>query len=55
MGNNDSWYQLNITWIQQMRFYLEIGEMPMGHKVINGFHFINWAVRAEKVKQLIQI
>lgn len=43
MGNHDFWAGMRIPFIQQKRFYDEIGEKPSGHKIINGFHFINWS------------
>lgn len=42
MGNHDYWTDPRIPSINQERFEKMIGQKPLGHKVINGFHFINW-------------
>lgn len=43
MGNHEYWSPLTIPTFTQKNFYDSIGEKPFSHKVINGFHFINWS------------
>ena len=42
MGNHDYWAEPKIPSYLQERFANFIGEKPFSHKVINGYHFINW-------------
>ena len=42
MGNHDYWANPRISTLLQKRFYNSINEKAFTHKVINGFHFINW-------------
>lgn len=42
MGNHDYWGEKLDPIVFQERFAKVIGEKPFSHKVINGFHFINW-------------
>ena len=46
MGNHDYWYFqyfFTIPSIRQYYFHKVFGEKPFSHKVINGYHFINWS------------
>lgn len=44
MGNHDYWTDyLSTPFYQQYLFSAVIKEKPRTHKVINGFHFINWS------------
>ena len=42
MGNHDYKYNLFLPSYHQKKFYEIIGEKPFSHKIINGYHFINW-------------
>ena len=45
MGNHDHWYIKSIPSIptyHEKLFEEALGEKPFSHKVINGYHFINW-------------
>ena len=43
MGNHDYWSpKPEESIVMQERFARVVGEKPFSHKVINGFHFINW-------------
>ena len=45
MGNHDHWYIKSIPSIptyHEKLFEKALGEKPFSHKVINGYHFINW-------------
>lgn len=42
MGNHDYWALPRNPSFLQKRFAEIIGEKPFSHKIINGYHFINW-------------
>lgn len=42
MGNHDYLGWFPIPSVMQKRFYKIFKQKPLGHKVINGYHFINW-------------
>lgn len=42
MGNHDYWAKGSEKTLRK-RFFKGTGENPFSHKVINGFHFINWS------------
>lgn len=42
MGNHDYWSAPYITKVLQKRFEDNLGQKPFSHKIINGYHFINW-------------
>ena len=42
MGNHDYKFNIFFPSYHQKKFYEIIGEKPFSHKIINGYHFINW-------------
>ena len=43
MGNHDYNSFPNLPKLLQKRFSDILNEKPFSHKIINGFHFINWS------------